>query len=108
MQVGLVRRADDADDQLQLMDVILPGEQRLPPQELREDAPHGPHVNRTRVLVARQQKLRSSVPPRHHILRHELPLVTPRPRQPEIADLQVTARVQQQVAGFQIAVQHVG
>ena len=50
-------------------------EQRLAAQQLRQDAPHRPQVDRRPVVAARQQQLGRTVPPRHHILGHQLAAV---------------------------------
>ena len=55
-------------DQVELVDVVLPREQRPPPQQLRQYAADGPHVDRGRVVAARQQQLGRAVPARHHVL----------------------------------------
>ncbi len=42
---------DDVDDETQLVNVIVAGEQRLCAQQLRTDAAKRPHVNSLRVLL---------------------------------------------------------
>ncbi len=49
-------------DEVELVHVVVAGEQRLPADELREDAAHRPHVDGRRVLGARQQQLGGPVP----------------------------------------------
>ena len=103
--VLLVRGAQHLDYETHLMNVVLPREEGLPAQNLGQDAPHRPDINRARVILAAEQQLRRPVPPRDHVLGHEPPLRR-RPRQPKVAYFQVAVRVQEQVAGLQIAVQH--
>ena len=103
--VLLVRGAQHLDYETHLMNVVLPREEGLPAQNLGQDAPHRPDINRARVILAAEQQLRRPVPPRDHVLGHEPPLRR-RPRQAKVAYFQVAVRVQEQVAGLQIAVQH--
>lgn len=105
-EVVLVGGADHADDELELVDVVLARKQRLARQELREDAPHGPHVDGGRVLLLGEQQLGGPVPPRDHVLRHEA-LFAAGARQAEVADLEVTAGIQEKVAGLEVAVEDV-
>ena len=107
VQVVLVGRADEVDDELELVDVVLAGEQRLAAQQLREDAAHGPHVDGEGVLVAGEQQLGRAVPPRDDVLGHEA-LLGAGAREAKVADLEVAARVEQQVGRLEVAVQHVG
>jgi hypothetical protein len=105
-EVVLVGGADHADDELELVDVVLARKQRLARQELRKDAPHGPHVDGGRVLLLGEQQLGGPVPPRDHVLRHEA-LLAAGARQAEVADLEVAAGIQEKVAGLQVAVEDV-
>lgn len=45
-QVLVVGRPDDAEDELELVQVVRAGEQRAVVQHLGQDAPHGPQVHR--------------------------------------------------------------
>jgi hypothetical protein len=84
---------------------VLSGEQRLAAQQLGEDASDAPQVDRLAVAAVRiQDQLRRAVPSRHHQLRHAG--LRRRARQPEIGDLEVARRVDQQVARLQVPVQH--
>ena len=51
-----------------LADVVLPGEERLAPQQLGEDAPDGPHVYSLGVVLAGEHDLWGAVPPSDHVL----------------------------------------
>lgn len=69
----------------------------------RQNASHGPDVDGLGVAFAVQHDLRRAVPARGHVLRQEPRVVVVRVRdsgQSEITDLQVTRRVQQQIAGL--------
>ena len=54
---------------MQLVQVGLTGHQRLAQQELAQDAPGGPEVDRSAVRLATQQQLWTSVPQGHHLPR---------------------------------------
>ena len=69
-----------------------------------------PNVDRLGVPFAVQHDFRSAIPTRGHVLRQETRVIMVRVSdagQTEITDLQVTRRVQQQVAGFQVPMQNV-
>jgi len=64
----------------------------------------------THIIRKAEHDLGRAVPPRRDVLGHEallLRLVEPA-REPEIANLEFAVRVHEQVAGLEIAVQHVG
>ena len=89
------------------MHVVASGEERLAVGELHEDAADGPDVDGGGVVGGVEQQLRGAVPPCHHVLRHHVALGGGA-RQPEVADLEVAVGVQQQVAGLEVPVDHVG
>jgi hypothetical protein len=60
-----------------------------------------------RPYLAIEEQLGRSVPPRDHVLRHEV-LLSGGARQAEIADLEVAVGVEEEVAGLQVPVQDVG
>jgi hypothetical protein len=60
-----------------------------------------------RPYLAIEEQLGRSIPPRDHVLRHEV-LLSGRARQAKVADLEVAVGVQEEVAGLQVAVQDVG
>jgi hypothetical protein len=62
-------------------------------------AADGPDVDGGGVVGGVEQQLGRAVPPCDHVLRHHVALRR-RPRQPEVADLQIAVSVQQQVAGL--------
>ena len=45
VQLGVARRAEDVDDAAELLHVVRAREERLPPEQLAEDAPHRPDVD---------------------------------------------------------------
>ena len=107
MQIVLVGGANHVDDQLQLVDVVFAREQRLSAQKLGKNAAHRPHVDCGRVLLAGEEQLGGAVPPGDHVLGHE-PLFGPGSSQPEVADLEVAAGVEEEVGGLEVAVKDVG
>mmetsp|Transcript_8321 Transcript_8321/g.35290 ORF Transcript_8321/g.35290 Transcript_8321/m.35290 type:complete len:300 (-) Transcript_8321:27-926(-) len=91
---------------------VLPGEDGLTAQDLGEDAPDAPDVNRRRVLgEERPAQLGRAVPSRGDVIGPEnggRPAVVERgPRQSEVADLELAVRVGEDVLGLQVAVIHV-
>jgi hypothetical protein len=96
-EVGLAHGAEDVDDELELVQALGSWEDRLAAKQLREYAPHRPDVNGRAVVVAAEQQLGCPVPAGHHVLRHELALGVVRAGEPEVAYLQVTVCVDQEV-----------
>eukprot|EP00962_Isochrysis_galbana_P009630 scaffold2684_cov124-Isochrysis_galbana.AAC.11 len=100
------------DDQAELVQIVATGQQRLARHHLSENAAACPDVNRSRIRLVLEQQLWSAVPARHDVLSepHVFDLCTwvHRARQPKVANLQVTILVDQEIAWFQIAVQHMG
>ena len=88
------------------MHVVPAGEEQLAVDELQENAADEQDVDDGGVVSGVEQQLRRAVPPGDHVLRHHVALRR-RPRQPEVADLEVAVGVQQQVARLQVAVDHV-
>ena len=91
-------------DELQLLHIVSARKQRLPIQQLHENAAHRPHIDGSRVVVAVEQQLWSSVPARHNVLGHEVRLLH-RPGQPEVADLEVAVGVEKEVGRLEVAVE---
>lgn len=87
--------------------VVFAGEKRLPAQHLRQDATDGPKIDGFGVLLERKHYLGRAVPAGGDIFNHEALLFLDtgsKAGEPEIADLQIVVRVQQQIGGIQIAV----
>ncbi len=64
-EVGVAGGTQHLDDELELVDVVLAREQRLPVQQLRQDAPHRPAPALTSALTRRwslPRKVRKAVP----------------------------------------------
>ena len=109
-EILLARRAEDINDQPELMQIVAPGEERLPPEHFREDATDRPHVDRGGVALVLDEELRCAVPARHDVLGEAEVLLllggVDRAREAEVADLQVAVLVHQQVARLQVTVEH--
>mmetsp|Transcript_20246 Transcript_20246/g.41378 ORF Transcript_20246/g.41378 Transcript_20246/m.41378 type:complete len:239 (-) Transcript_20246:447-1163(-) len=109
-EVLLGGRPQHVDDQPQLVQVVTPGEERLAPDHLCEDATDSPHVDGRRVVLVLHEQLRCSVPACHHVFceAHVLGLHVgvDRPRQSKVTDLQVAILVDEQVARLKVAVEH--
>eukprot|EP00960_Hanusia_phi_P040218 754313-Hanusia_phi.AAC.4 len=85
----------------------------LPSNELREDASCGPHVHRAGVVLAAHEELRGAIRPRDDVVGEENVIVfhplSVRTRHglsryAEVADLEVPQAVEEEVGGFDIAV----
>lgn len=50
----------------QLIQPVMPGKQRLPPQQLRNDATDAPYIHCRGVITHTQEQLRCPIPPRDH------------------------------------------
>ena len=109
IHILLTRCAENLNDALQLVDVVLAREDGLPPEELGEDAAAAPEVHRHRVVILRQHDLRRAVPARHDVLGEVLRrAVVDAAGESEVTHLEVAVRVEEQVGGLQVAVQHLG
>lgn len=87
----IIRRcAEKFRDDAELIDVVLPGEQRLALKHLGEDAARGPDVDLDVVLLPREHDLWGTVVPRRDIACHLRVLDT---RQSKIADFEVAILV---------------
>ncbi|GIX64311.1 sphingomyelin phosphodiesterase [Babesia caballi] len=100
------RSAAAPEDPVQRVHVVGAHEERLPADDLREYAPHRPHVHRLRVLLLPQEELRRPVPVRDDVLRVVFYRVPELARHAEVAYLEHPAVVVQDVGGLQVPVQH--
>lgn len=105
-------RAQLLQDQVELLEGGLPGQEDLAPEQLGEDAAHRPDVEALAVLRPVQEDLGRPVPPGGHVVRHRHVravhgLAHP-PRQPEVADLQLAVVPPQDVPRLQVPVDDVG
>jgi len=91
------------------MDVIPSLEDGFPPQQFSKDAAHTPNVYGFGVLLPCEDDLRCSIPTCSNVLSHETqgrPLFDP--CQSKVAYLQQTITIDEQVAWFQVSMQHMG
>ena len=94
----------------------LAGEERLPAEELRDDAADAPHVDGLRVGTrGSQQQLGAPVPAGDDVLGHRVVGVGPRerplvhePRQAEVGDAQLAVLGDEQVARLEVSVEDAG
>jgi hypothetical protein len=93
-------RSQKLGDYRELVDVILPWEKRLAFQHLCEDTSSTPDINLDIVLLPCEHNLRGSVVSRGDISSHLGILDT---GQTEVADLQIAVFVDQDIAGFEVA-----
>ena len=94
-EVLCVRSPQYGDDPLDLVEVVLPREQRGTTQKLGEDAPTGPDVEGLVVLAGVEDDLRGAVPARDDVLGLELGLEFIAPRESEVAYFKIAVLVQQ-------------
>ena len=65
----LLGRCSSADeDLLKLLLLVLAHEEGHAGHDLSKNAPNGPHVNTSRVVLASQQNVRRTVPKRHNLV----------------------------------------
>jgi len=96
---------------VKLVQVVLAGEDGPVGEHLRQDAADGPHVNGFCVSLGVEHDLGRPVPPGRHVLRQEARVVVfwvGHSCQPEVAYLEITRGVQQQVTGLQVPVEDIG
>ena len=67
VEILLTWRAEDCKDVVELVQVVFPGEDWSVGQHLRQDAAHGPDINRLGVSLRVEHNLGSSVPSRGHV-----------------------------------------
>ena len=84
---------------------------RLSAQELGEDAADGPDVDARAVRLVLDEQLGRAVPARHHVLSEGRLLDAllggvDAAREPKVANLEVAVLVDEEVAGLEVAVEH--
>jgi hypothetical protein len=89
---------------------VLSGKQGLSAQHLSQNTSNTPHVDSLGVLLEGQHDLRSSVPTSSNIFSHEPGVVISTgggSSQTKVTDFKVAVRVQKQVGGLKVTVQHI-
>mmetsp|Transcript_60288 Transcript_60288/g.140419 ORF Transcript_60288/g.140419 Transcript_60288/m.140419 type:complete len:344 (+) Transcript_60288:233-1264(+) len=101
--------AQDTDDLLDLVQVILACKDWLAGYELAEDASNSPNVYGHCVFRRQQHNLRRSVPPCDNIVsptKTVLCICGKNASEPKVTDLEITILVHQKIRRFQITVHH--
>jgi len=110
LKVIVVWVAEELDDHLELLFLLLTREKFFPGEHLREDATYRPHINGGRVLFPRQEDLWRSVPPCCDVVGQHYRMALQEwdfcAGETEIANLQVTVRINQEIARFQVSVEN--
>lgn len=88
-------------DDLELIDMVFPWEQRRPAQHLSQNASRAPEIDCIAVMLPCQHHLRGAVVSRDDVAGHLVVLLA---RQPKVADLEVAVVVDKKVLGFQVSV----
>jgi hypothetical protein len=99
------RGAEELGDDRELVDVVLPWEERLALEHLGEDASGGPDVDRNVILLPGQHDLGGAVVARRDVAGHLGVLDT---GETKVADLEVAVLVDENVGGFKVAVDDAG
>ena len=110
LEVVVARRADDVQDVIELVEIVLAGKERLVVEHLGEYAADAPHVYGLVVALRVEHDLGRAIPARRHVLGEKTGVVVVRigdARQAEVAYLQVAVGVEQQVARLEVAMQHI-
>ena len=77
----------------------------LPPQQLCQDTPNGPHINGSVIVPASRKELRCTIELCHHLQRHSRTLVGLNCScKPKVTDPQVRVAVDQHIARLDIPV----
>ena len=102
------RRPEERADPQQLVEVVLPGEERDPGDHLEDDAPDGPHVHGGAVVRVPEEHVRRAVPQRDDLVRVLFDGDAEGPPEPEVGDLQQhVVAVYQQVLRLEVAVEDI-
>ena len=94
---AVIRRAQQVDDQLQLVDLGLPWQERLVGQQLPQDAASAPHVECRGLGPGVEEQLRGPVPEGHHLGRHGLQGQTVVASQAKVGNLYVAILIEEDI-----------
>mmetsp|Transcript_10411 Transcript_10411/g.22099 ORF Transcript_10411/g.22099 Transcript_10411/m.22099 type:complete len:417 (-) Transcript_10411:311-1561(-) len=103
---GLGGRAEQAEDERELLKLVAAGQDRLAQQQLGEDAADGPHVDRRAVETRTEQQLGGAVPERDDPVGVRSKLLLKGPREAKVCKLELPLVVDQQVGALDVAVEH--
>lgn len=96
------------------MMIVSPREERLAAQHLCQNASNGPYVDGLGVLLEREHDFRRAVPSRRDVFSHEPGFSARRlggfygSCKTKVADLEVAVGIEEQVRGFEVAVDDIG
>ena len=90
----------------ELPEVRVPLEERDAQEEFGHDAAHGPHVHSGVVQSRAEQELRRPVPPGDHLVGQRAVWTAEGFGQTEVGDLEDPFAVEQEVVGFEVAVEY--
>jgi len=96
----LRRRAEQLEDEVELLELVAAGQDGLAQQQLGQDAAGGPEVDGGPVLRGAEEQLRRPVPEGDDPVGVLLVLVVKRPRQTEIGELELTRLVDEKVGAL--------
>ena len=102
------RSPKDRDNALDLIQEVFAREQRSPAQQLSNNAPDRPDIDGFGVFAGIQDDLRGTIPTCYHILSLLLFFLHKAPRESKIANLEVAFLSEEQIRGFEIAVDDIG
>ena len=100
------RRAEHAEDLVQLVDLALAREHRALGDHLDEDRADRPDVDGRRVRLRAEQDLGRPVPQRDDIVRERADRRAERAREPEVGELEPAVLRHEQVLRLEVAVHH--
>ena len=99
-------RAEELEDEIELVVDLGAGKERLAADHLVEDAADAPHVDVRRVVGGAEEHVGRPVPQSDHLVRVGLGGYGLGARQPEVGELELAARIDEQVLRLEVAVQY--
>ena len=104
--IFLRRRPQRLPNQIDLIHIGLTGHKRRPQDQLGKHRSHTPHIDRATVVTCAVEQLGRPIPARDDLMRHGHGGIGKAPGEPEIGQLDLAVRRDQQVVGLDVAVQH--
>lgn len=105
------RRAENIEDQRELLMIVAAREERAAGEHLGQDASDGPHIDRLGVLLEGEHDLGRAIPPGSDVLGHEARVLIGSEHgasQSEVAHFEVAVGIEQDVARLEVAMNDVG
>lgn len=100
------QRAETLLYEVQLIEIILSRKQRLSIYNFSHHTANGPDIDRPIVIIPANQQLRRPIPPRRHIIRHDL-IIGNAPREAQVTDLDCSCLANQYIFWFDITMDDV-